>query len=866
MEITGQASVKSKQPGDTQDYRVIASSKGPLSDEELASVHREFSVGTMSFPASSAGEKPPWVTIGPFVRAEQPHLAIIRQDWTERQDNAGRPVSAQCCLLLPGSVLTLCAPSYANLFAQLPGPQYFLSSDKKPLEAPALSLLSLADEAENILRVIEEIGFDFCSYVAAMLLVSPATIMRGQELSVNLRLSFFDAVASLLPYGSRADLSVSTWMNSTNVNKIRLGFSTDALPNQKRIVWLESDVKALQPHKLAYSYHQLLHKLWNDPTSDKKQIISDLASKTSPLTFHTVQPFLTGLREVNREKAAYEAVINSQGKKEEVRALLKSESKRKYSPAQMEKLLIFLMEDPDLEDVEILRENWIESLWVPICDNITALRAPIFKEEVLWSLLALASEKEWLNNLLEALLDFETDASLAPTLELFYRATGQFAYDRERVRYLLLRDFKVAYEFLFIASERATSEEELKQVMAWLIEDEEAGKIDFSPFLIALGFLEQTADIGMIETLAAVREDYIERLVKLAASGAQSSNNYAPLERLTPAVSSWLLEALSNLKTDFETWPEHLKLMQAHCASTVELGIQLDLISLALDDEVTGALSILRYLKTSQEETKLYGEEFINYLSHVRLDSQEILQRLINHLTFGGLESLDTADNDMHLIGQIISRIDKHHVKNLLIGHIKQSILKYPSVVEHEAFSHAIREHLSKWNREEQLFEFLFLAFSTTIFKAGDTQAGNGAPVQEIVGLYLQMLDVASSPIEERVVLAFAESAYFDNVEKIQFFVSTLEKALEERTKSSAEAWAQTKATLKHLLRINSEPMRQYREIYLDAAIESLEYAGEVLTLVGGTLNEQQLQTLRRMLEEMRTSIPAQRFLGFRRK
>jgi hypothetical protein len=867
LEIIGQASVKSKRPGDTRDYRVIASSNGHLTDEEFASVFREFSVGTMSFPASSQGEKPPWVTIGPFVRSEQRRLAIIRQDWTDWQDDAGRPVAAQCCLSLPGNVLIQCVPSYVSLFASIPSQQYFISSDKQLLESPALSLNPLANEVENILQVIDKFGFDFCSYVASMLLVSPVAIIRGQELSVSDRLSFFDAVASLLPSGSRADLSVSTWMNSTNINKINLGFSAEALPNQKRIVWMESATKELPPNTLAYNYYQLLHKLWNDPELGKQHIVSELASKSSPLTFHSPQPFLADLREINREKAAYDAVIKNQGDKEEVRALLKSESKLKYSPAQLEKLLLFLLEGPDLDDVETLRENWIESLWVPACDSIKALREPVFKGDVLWALWELAAEKGWLNNLLDALLEFdETDSSLTPTLEMFYQAIKQFDYDRERVRYLLRRDVKVAYEFLLIVAERATAEEEPRQVASWLTEGKGSGKIDFALLLIALDLSEQQASVKMIEALAAVDADYIERIVKLAVTIAQYTNNYANLERLMPAVISWLLAKSSYLATQTQQWRAHLNLMRDHCSSTVELGAQLDLTSLALSEELGDDLSVFRYLKTGPAETKRYGEEFVRRLSLTQLDSQQVIQRLINKLTFGALESQETAHNDMLLIGEIIAKVDKNHVKNLLIGHVKQSIVKYPSLVEHEAFSKAIRENLFKWNKEEQLFEFLFLAFSTAILKNDGAQGMRNAPVQEVVGLYLQMLDVASSPIEERVVMCFSESGYFDDVDKIQSFIMALEEALGAQAKSLEETWKQTEALLKYLLRINSEAMRQYRELYVNFVIESLEAASETLDLVVGVLDDKQRQIIRQMLEEMRSSIPAQRFLSFRRK
>ena len=854
--IFGQTAIKSKQPEDNQDYRVIAISEGPLTLENFASVYREFSVGTMSFTASSIGERSPWVTIGPFTHAEQRQLAIIRQDWTDRQDKFGRPVAAQCCLCLPENELVQCAPSYTNLFSNLPNQRYFLSPDQQLLAPPKLALKPLTDETAKILHSIEQFGFEFCSYVAAMLLVSPVAVMGGQELSVDVMLSFFDAVASLLPYGSRTDLSVSTWMSSTSVDKIRLGFSGDALPYQKRVVWLKPTPKEVQNHVVAAQYYKLLNKLWTDPDSDKKQIISDLANQRNPHIFGHSESFLDALREINWEKAVYEAVINEQGKKEEVRALLNTERKQALSNEQLQSLCIFLLKEPDIEDLEILRENWSASLAPPACASVERLRSPVFQTEVLWSLCQLAAEKGWLDKLLEPLLGVGDSATLKPLAELYYRVICQLHHDTRQARRLLLAHPKLACEFLSVVGEDTANEEEAERLLLWLRDDDSPDRIDFILFRIALGLTETDADAGMIEDLAAIDEKYVESLVNLAANRARRTKDVSPLGHLAPGLCDWLMKRVSRLKPDTEQWREPLKLLQTASSTSIKVGAKLDLLVLALFGDSSDFLSINRYLEEGPEEVEKYGEEFARILSLIEIDSQPIIQNLIKHLDVTGLESPEAVSKGMQLIWKILPRIKTNHVRNLLIAHVKKSAFKHPLIVADEPFFKEFKEHLLGWNKDQQLLEILQTAFRAA--------ACHSLAIEEVVGLYIQMLDLESSAIEERVMQTFSETNYLKDPETIELLLQNLQQTLEMK-QPSLDALAQTVALKKQLLRIDSEPVRRYRASYEENLIKALEEVSDLLSLLAEVLHEEQLQKVRRLLETMLSRIPSKRFWGRRR-
>lgn len=852
MESLGQVAVKSKQQGAAVDYRVIAESEGPLSAEDFESVFRELSVGTMSPAAATLGEGAPWITIGSFVSSERHYVAIIRQEWTDRQDVHGRPVVAQYCLCVLDRVLAEQSPSYASLCANIPSQQYFLGTEKQLLADPEVSYEPLAAKVKDILHVINEIGFDFCSYVAALLLVSPVAIMRGQELSVEFRISFFDAVASLLPYGARTDLGVSTWMNNTSVSKIHLGFSDAVLPNQKRVVWLESAPKELESNPVANDYYKYLHKLWNDPQADKEQILSDLASKPTPFSFRNTQNFLKALREVNWEKHVYDDVKTEQGKKEEVRELLKSKKRQKLPQEQVTELLLFLLDEPPLElkDIEILRNNWDDSFWVPACEMVQKeLQYPTFQSDALWALCRLSAETGWLEKFIDALLEPEKVTSLTPTLALFYDAIHEFKHDKTRVGYLLLRNPKLVYEMLFMVGGTLETHGELKQMLDWLGNEENSKDADLTAFHIAAGFLDEDASLEAIEALAELDNSYIERLFRIAVTRYYVTKNFLAIWRLTPAVSSWLLGRLSVLKKDEAgKWGEHSRLMPCGPLKSIGLGAQLDLISLALRAKDDCSLMVDSFLKEENvSQIKIYSKEFVHNLSLAKIDSQQIIDRLVGYLDRLSLNSTESS-NDMHLVAGLLPKINKENSRNYLITHLSHNITKHPSLIAHEVFEQEITDQLIIWGKERRLLEILQSAFNTAVH--------NRNPIEQIVKFYIQMWELDMPQIEEHVTVAFSDSNYFDDLGKIECFVESLQGSLAEIAESPELAYDQIRVLQKSLISINSEPMWQYRERHINALIDKLESATELLTLVSDVLDEGQANEVKQLLKNMRQSIP----------
>ncbi|MBV8856383.1 MAG: hypothetical protein JOZ02_05425 [Acidobacteria bacterium] len=868
MESLGQVAVKSKEQGDAADYRVLARSEGPLTAADFETCFEELNVGEIKGLSpgaqppdeAAAGGRAPWMTVGPFNADGRQYVAVIRQNWTSRHDMRGRPAAAQFCLCLPYDVLAAQGPSYASLNANFPPQQFFLREPKGPLDAPEISSGSLAEGAQEILRQIDEFGFDFCAFVASMILASPVAIVGGNALSVEARLSFFDSVASLLPYGLHAELGVSTWINSNSVGKIHLAFTDYVLPNQKRVVWREAAPKELEPNQLACEYHKLLHRLWGDPQADRGQIIGDLALKRTPYTFGDGRGVVNALREVNWEKIVYEDVKGKRGKKEEVRELLRARRGQRLSSDQQNDLLLFLLAQRplELEDVELLRERWDESLWVPTCELVSKeLQYPVFQEEILWALCSVAAEKKWLEKFLEALLKPNALKSLTPTLKLFYQAINEFDYDQARVRYLIRRDPRLFYALLFMVGGEHETHPELEELLSWQWSDEEMPAAEIAGFDIALGRRDEDAGPEMLESLAARDASYVEKLFRIAATRFHLTKDYSAIRHLTPAVSQWLLGRLGRLEPrEADVWKEHVRLMRAGPSDAMDLAARLDVLSLTARDGAD-TLLIERLLGEGPESrVKQYGEEFARILSLPGLDPQGIIRRLFDHLNRLQLDAAG-ASNDLGLIAKLLPAVRWEHIRNQLVTHLSRTISKHPALLTHDAFEREIRGRLLDWGKGERLLNILYGAF--------ETAAHTGGPVAQVVGLYAQLSELNMPQLEERAAGVLSGSNYLDDLKKIDCFVEAVQQSLEGVTATPEEAWDRMRALQQKLFRIKSKPMSQYLDRHIDQLYEALENMDELLGLTADYLDEERAEEIRQILARMRESVPASRLLGFSR-
>ena len=211
----------SKEPGSCEDYGVLAASAGPIDVGSFAGAY------VAGLPSSSTPDSaptaPPWVTFGSHLTgADRQVLSVSVQDPWQGQDQARRPIWPRRFFLLRYDGLAAARASYRTVWDAV-APTGLPHPDRQPIPV-AVRPQPLGD----VVAAINGIGFDHVAAIAAALLDGPVAVtgtagLRLEDPSTALnRLAVLDAVAALLPYGFRADLSVSTAVDNTVAHRMRL--------------------------------------------------------------------------------------------------------------------------------------------------------------------------------------------------------------------------------------------------------------------------------------------------------------------------------------------------------------------------------------------------------------------------------------------------------------------------------------------------------------------------------------------------------------------------------------------------------------------------------------------------------------------
>src|SRR5271165_1512987 len=213
----------SKDPEGGIGYSILKDSAATIDFPSLAS--RYVPGSPSSTIPEGAPDAPPWVTIGPGeASADDVLISVsVRDPWREL-DDSGRPVWPQRLLVVPFTELAKADASYRTIWEAVRGAE---------VPAPAAKPVSLKVAPRSrakLLDTFERHRFDRIAALASALLDGPVAIADATHLTREERLDLLDAVAALLPYGFRVDLSVSSSVNNTAQHGIRLVFAT--FPNE----------------------------------------------------------------------------------------------------------------------------------------------------------------------------------------------------------------------------------------------------------------------------------------------------------------------------------------------------------------------------------------------------------------------------------------------------------------------------------------------------------------------------------------------------------------------------------------------------------------------------------------------------------
>ncbi|GAA1750661.1 hypothetical protein GCM10009681_22190 [Luedemannella helvata] len=218
--------MRGKRPGAADDFAVIADSTGGRQRADLDRITRRMIPGNPG--ATTRGPAAlPWVMAGP-VAGDRIGVAII--DWPEEpvHDAFGRPAVEMRYVDCAFAHLADAGVGYDQLAGVVSGLRL---PPAGPL-APALGPPDLAATA----RLIDE-DFSWYAATAASLLDGALVLRDAPDVPVVRRVHLLEALSSLLPYGVRGELSLSTYLSPLTATNTRLGFGAGAVRGVRSVPW-----------------------------------------------------------------------------------------------------------------------------------------------------------------------------------------------------------------------------------------------------------------------------------------------------------------------------------------------------------------------------------------------------------------------------------------------------------------------------------------------------------------------------------------------------------------------------------------------------------------------------------------------------
>jgi hypothetical protein len=171
---------------------------------------------------------PPWVTFGPAATGPDGILMTVSvRDPSRGRDRDGRAVWPQRLFVIRFAELAAADASYRTISDAVIGTAI------PDVQSGTLSLPIAAQPLGELIETIKYYGFENLATLAAWVLERPVVVAGAGQLRREQRLAVFDAVAALLPYGFRADLSVSSVVDNTSRHGIRLAFAEFAKDGQQ---------------------------------------------------------------------------------------------------------------------------------------------------------------------------------------------------------------------------------------------------------------------------------------------------------------------------------------------------------------------------------------------------------------------------------------------------------------------------------------------------------------------------------------------------------------------------------------------------------------------------------------------------------
>jgi hypothetical protein len=498
------------------------SATGFASPSEFERAIRELGVGSLVAQASDRPDAPPWVTFGPWRNTpHEPMLGIVVRNLTTSWDATGRPITEMRYVLFPWTELAAARMTYSAMYAAVEAAGAFegdtpLTID--PLEAKPTP----GEDADHV-------SLGFTGLVASSLLNASVAIVGAGGAPVERKLQRLDWLVSSLPFGCRAEMNVSTWVNSATLHHIQLGFSNGAREPQLRINWNadESATLLMEPGR---TYLQQLSELEVRYSADA--VRSRLAQLThpTPLDRSAVE---AALADFGRPLRAARAVRGGRGDVTEVRWVLQHRLTDGLASDELESMLVFLLENGTHGDVDVLAHVWPQQMYHVLVNR--AVRA-LDKESQLQldRIVGIAQASDTLGEVLLAIVqqvasrDDAGSHSAKRAVRLFVEHGWPDLVIRAKLRPLFMHSSHLAVEVM--ASQGQTA-------VKWLdAPGQKAIEGVLGAFKTCCGLSSDTdVDAELIGQVVLFGDEHVESLLRQAKSAGTLPN-------VIPGICNWLVQ------------------------------------------------------------------------------------------------------------------------------------------------------------------------------------------------------------------------------------------------------------------------------------------------------------------------------------
>lgn len=623
QKISGEIAIRTKIPKHKGDYKIFIISKGQIKENDFESIFHQYSVANLECNNNDSARQLPWYSCGKFDN----YLSAIRYECTNEKDAQNRLISAACCLCVPLKDVLSNKIAFEPIVTQIPSLTIY---DQKLKENYDISPDS-KKFIDNSKSAIEEMGFEFAAYIASLLIIKPIAIIGGSELTPDKRLRCLDSILSLLPFGARINMSISTWAESCVDHSIKLCFTNSVKKEQIKVDWKETNGDLLGKYQIPFYYYSNLVRL-------KKMIgipfiLRTLLELNKPIEFGNHEHIKKLLVCLSTPIEIFQRLLNGEKKISDIVYLLDKFSKNELqngilsiSNGKIKEFLITLLRQNNNEQIDILAKHWNEDIWQEVDRSIqNALQNSSGNEQAkVLSFLRDLSQRvnklgEFINLIIKYSISLQQRNQQIPdtAIEILIKNYIDISEDNWKT---IANNIQFLCEYLAHIVEEYSSDMEAGISILKNFENIDISVQYTSAFRICLGSYDKSEDISdtTLDLLAEVDIEYIFLLIKKTKIK----------DKLIKSVICWLPHYFSkNYTENWDKWDTVIEDAAKINDISTEIKAKIDILRLGLKKDYR-QLFLYSMLNSEIGNFEKYVNELVFNLNKLQLKKVEFVKTI----------------------------------------------------------------------------------------------------------------------------------------------------------------------------------------------------------------------------------------------